>query len=168
MKHYCYYIDELLLRWWITIIFLLMDCYDIFIILTNCYVVIILMNCYYIVELLLYRWVVVVGVIILMNCYYIVELLLYRWVVIVVGVIILIHCYYCDVCAWPQLVVALVSDNFERDKKSNDMLMYTMDTLNKNYIIVVIRPSLNWMNTNLGMRIGKDEVSWRWLWELVG
>ena len=58
-------------------------------------------------------------------------------------------------------MVALVSDNFERDKKSNDMLMYTMDTLNKNYIIVVIRPSLNWMNTNLGMRIGKDEVSWR-------
>ncbi|XP_070196653.1 uncharacterized protein [Littorina saxatilis] len=57
-----------------------------------------------------------------------------------------------------KLVVALVSDNFERDKKSNDMLMYTMDTLNKDYIIVVIRPSLNWINTNLGMRIGKDEV----------
>ena len=37
-------------------------------------------------------------------------------------------------CDLMQLVVALVSDNFERDKKSNDMLMYIMDTLNKNYI----------------------------------
>lgn len=57
-----------------------------------------------------------------------------------------------------QLVVALVSDNFERDQKSNDMLMYTMDTLKKDYIIVVIRPDMAWENADLGMRIGRQEV----------
>ncbi|KAK7485956.1 hypothetical protein BaRGS_00022822 [Batillaria attramentaria] len=57
-----------------------------------------------------------------------------------------------------KVVVALVSDNFERDSKSNDMLMYTMDTLGKQYVIVVIRPSLAWQSSNLGMRIGKDEL----------
>lgn len=57
-----------------------------------------------------------------------------------------------------QLVVALVSDNFERDQKSNDMLMYTMDTLKKAYIIVVIRPDMAWENADLGMRIGRQEV----------
>ncbi|XP_076445934.1 uncharacterized protein LOC143283637 [Babylonia areolata] len=57
-----------------------------------------------------------------------------------------------------KVVVALVSDNFEQDKKSNDLLMYTMDTLNKPYVIVVIRPKLTWTNTDLGMRIGKQEI----------
>ncbi|PVD34730.1 hypothetical protein C0Q70_06007 [Pomacea canaliculata] len=57
-----------------------------------------------------------------------------------------------------KLVVALVSDNFERDQKSNDMLMYTMDTLKKAYIIVVIRPDMAWENADLGMRIGRQEV----------
>ncbi|KAL8604081.1 hypothetical protein ACOMHN_024906 [Nucella lapillus] len=56
-----------------------------------------------------------------------------------------------------KVVVALVSDNFERDKKSNDLLMYTMDTLHKPYLIVVIRPGQAWAGTDLGMRIGKQE-----------
>ena len=59
---------------------------------------------------------------------------------------------------WFQVVVALVSDNFERDKKSNDLFLYTMDELNKPYIIVVIRPNMQWTSTDLGMRIGKHEV----------
>ena len=60
--------------------------------------------------------------------------------------------------------MALVSDNFERDEKSSNLLMYTMDTLNKAYIIVVIRPNLSWTNTDLGMRIGKQEVEWYNVW----
>ncbi|XP_012936376.2 uncharacterized protein LOC106011403 [Aplysia californica] len=56
-----------------------------------------------------------------------------------------------------KIVVALVSDNFESDDKSHDLLLYTMDTLSKNYIIVVVGDSLAWQNTDLGMRIGKQE-----------
>ncbi|XP_059158979.1 uncharacterized protein LOC131942991 [Physella acuta] len=56
-----------------------------------------------------------------------------------------------------KVVVALVSDNFERDEKSHGLLMYTMDTLAKNFTIVVIGESQEWLNTDLGMRIGKQE-----------
>ncbi|XP_071087235.1 uncharacterized protein [Haliotis cracherodii] len=56
-----------------------------------------------------------------------------------------------------KVVVALVSDNFERDEMCRDMMLYTMDTLNKDYIITVIGTSLAWQNTDLGMRIGKQE-----------
>jgi hypothetical protein len=54
--------------------------------------------------------------------------------------------------------VALMSDNFEREEKINSLLMYCMDTLNKEYVIIIIRPTMAWQATNLGMRIGKDEV----------
>ncbi|KAK0062250.1 hypothetical protein Bpfe_008351, partial [Biomphalaria pfeifferi] len=56
-----------------------------------------------------------------------------------------------------KVVVALVSDNFERDEKSNAHLLYTMDTLQKDCTIVVIGESLDWQKTDLGMRIGKQE-----------
>lgn len=57
-----------------------------------------------------------------------------------------------------QVVVALLSDNFESDERSHDLLLYTMDSLGKDFVIVVIGDSLDWENTNLGMRIGKQEV----------
>lgn len=57
-----------------------------------------------------------------------------------------------------QVVVALLSDNFEQDEKSRDLLLYTMDTLVKDFVIVVIGESLKWENTDLGMRIGRQEV----------
>lgn len=57
-----------------------------------------------------------------------------------------------------QVVVALLSDNFEQDEKSRDLLLYTMDTLMKDFVIVVIGESLKWENTDLGMRIGRQEV----------
>ncbi|KAH9492683.1 hypothetical protein Btru_024553 [Bulinus truncatus] len=56
-----------------------------------------------------------------------------------------------------KVVVALVSDNFERDEKSNAHLLYTMDTLQKEVTIVVIGDNLTWQVTDLGMRIGKQE-----------
>ena len=57
-----------------------------------------------------------------------------------------------------QVVVALVSDNFESDSLSQDLLLYTMDTLNKDFVIVVFGDSMEWQNKHLGMRIGKHEV----------
>ncbi|GFN82127.1 leucine-rich repeat serine/threonine-protein kinase 1, partial [Plakobranchus ocellatus] len=56
-----------------------------------------------------------------------------------------------------KVVVALVSDNFESDTNSHDLLLYTLDTLNKDFVIIVIGDSMDWQNTDLGMRIGKHE-----------
>ncbi|KAK3777048.1 hypothetical protein RRG08_008898 [Elysia crispata] len=56
-----------------------------------------------------------------------------------------------------KVVVALVSDNFESDSLSQDLLLYTMDTLNKDFVIVVFGDSMEWQNKHLGMRIGKHE-----------
>ncbi|GFS24052.1 hypothetical protein ElyMa_006993500, partial [Elysia marginata] len=56
-----------------------------------------------------------------------------------------------------KVVVALVSDNFESDNLSHDLLLYTMDTLNKDFVIVVVGDSMDWQNKHLGMRIGKHE-----------
>ena len=54
--------------------------------------------------------------------------------------------------------MALVSDNFERDDKCCDMLWYTMNSLKKDYVIAVTGTSMAWQNTDMGMRIGKQEV----------
>ncbi|CAL1535024.1 unnamed protein product, partial [Lymnaea stagnalis] len=56
-----------------------------------------------------------------------------------------------------KVVVALVSDNFESDARSNDHVLYAIDTLHKDFCIVVIGESLEWQKTDLGMRIGKQE-----------
>lgn len=58
-----------------------------------------------------------------------------------------------------KILVALVSDNFERDQKCNDLLIYAKETLNKEVIVVVMGTSMDWLNKDLGIRIGQQEVS---------
>ena len=58
----------------------------------------------------------------------------------------------------PQMVVALLSNNFEKDTQLNEMLCYTMDTLKKDYIVVVVAENNDWEKTDLGMQIGKHQV----------
>ncbi|XP_048249171.1 uncharacterized protein LOC124124359 [Haliotis rufescens] len=57
-----------------------------------------------------------------------------------------------------KVVVALVSDNFEKDEKCRDLMLYTMNTLHKDYVILTIGGGMSWQNTDLGMRIGKQEL----------
>ncbi|XP_055958975.1 uncharacterized protein LOC130014108 [Patella vulgata] len=56
-----------------------------------------------------------------------------------------------------KVVLALISDNFERDEKCRDLLLYTIDGLTKQYVIAPIGNSLAWFKTDLGMRIGQQE-----------
>ncbi|ESO99070.1 hypothetical protein LOTGIDRAFT_173949 [Lottia gigantea] len=56
-----------------------------------------------------------------------------------------------------KVVLALVSDNFEKDERCRDLLLYAIDGLTKQYIIAPIGNRFSWQQTDLGMRIGKQE-----------
>ncbi|XP_052813517.1 uncharacterized protein LOC128240741 isoform X2 [Mya arenaria] len=56
-----------------------------------------------------------------------------------------------------KILIALVSDSFERDPKCNNLLVYAREILNKETIIIVIGNSMEWQNKDLGMKIGQQE-----------
>ena len=57
-----------------------------------------------------------------------------------------------------KVLIALVSDEFERDTKCRDMFLYAKETMNKEIITVVLGESMEWMNKDLGMKLGNQEV----------
>ena len=57
-----------------------------------------------------------------------------------------------------KVLIALVSDEFERDSKCRDLFLYAKETMNKEIIIIVLGESMEWENKDLGMKIGKQEV----------
>ena len=58
-----------------------------------------------------------------------------------------------------KILIAIMSDQFERDAKCRDIFMYAKDTLNKDSIIIVSGESMEWQNKDIGMKIGAQEVS---------
>ncbi|XP_060554389.1 uncharacterized protein LOC132715413 [Ruditapes philippinarum] len=56
-----------------------------------------------------------------------------------------------------KVLIALVSDEFERDAKCRDLFLYAKDTMNKDVITIVLGESMEWENKDLGMKIGKQE-----------
>ncbi|XP_062577173.1 uncharacterized protein LOC134239045 [Saccostrea cucullata] len=57
-----------------------------------------------------------------------------------------------------KVVVCCVSDQFERDEKCRDMFLYCKEQLFKKTAIAVIRDSLEWKNTEMGMKIGQPKM----------
>lgn len=57
-----------------------------------------------------------------------------------------------------QIVVCCISDQFEKDETCHDMFLYVANQLRKKVVVVVVRPSLAWQQTDLGMKIA-DAVS---------
>ena len=54
-----------------------------------------------------------------------------------------------------QVVVCCVSDQFEQDQKCRDMFLYIKEQLFKKFAIAVIRESMEWKSSELGMKIGQ-------------
>lgn len=62
-----------------------------------------------------------------------------------------------------QIVVCCISDQFEKDETCHDMFLYVANQLRKKVLVVVVRPSLAWQQTDLGMKIA-DAVSLHNYW----
>ncbi|KAL4230338.1 hypothetical protein ACF0H5_010721 [Mactra antiquata] len=56
-----------------------------------------------------------------------------------------------------KILLALVSDDFERDSKCRDMFLHAREVMNKDIIVVVLGESMEWQNKDLGMKIGTQE-----------
>uniref|UniRef100_K1PTH6 non-specific serine/threonine protein kinase n=1 Tax=Magallana gigas TaxID=29159 RepID=K1PTH6_MAGGI len=52
-----------------------------------------------------------------------------------------------------KIVVCCISDQFEKDETCHDMFLYVANQLRKKVLVVVVRPSLAWQQTDLGMKI---------------
>lgn len=63
-----------------------------------------------------------------------------------------------------QVVVCCVSDQFEQDEKCRDMFLYIKEQLFKKFAIAVIRESLQWKHSELGMKIGQPVSSENWIY----
>lgn len=57
-----------------------------------------------------------------------------------------------------KVVVCCVSDQFEQDEKCRDMFLYIKEQLFKKFAIAVIRESLQWKHSELGMKIGQPKM----------
>ncbi|XP_062577865.1 uncharacterized protein LOC134239727, partial [Saccostrea cucullata] len=53
-----------------------------------------------------------------------------------------------------KVVVCCMSDQFEKDETCHNMFLYITNQLRKKVLIVVVRPSMVWQETDLGMKIG--------------
>ncbi|XP_061180809.1 uncharacterized protein LOC133189455 [Saccostrea echinata] len=53
-----------------------------------------------------------------------------------------------------KVVVCCMSDQFEKDETCHNMFLYITNQLRKKILIVVVRPSMAWQETDLGMKIG--------------
>ena len=58
-----------------------------------------------------------------------------------------------------KVLLVIMSDQFERNDKCRDMLIYAKEILNKDIIVVVSGESLEWQSKDLGMKIGAQEVT---------
>ena len=57
-----------------------------------------------------------------------------------------------------KVLIAIVSDQFEKEAKCRDILIYAKETLNKDIIVVVSGESMDWQTKDMGMKIGAQEV----------
>ena len=57
-----------------------------------------------------------------------------------------------------KILIAIVSDQFEREAKCRDILIYAKETLNKEIIVIVSGESMDWQTKDMGMKIGAQEV----------
>nr|XP_022323918.1 uncharacterized protein LOC111124909 isoform X4 [Crassostrea virginica] len=57
-----------------------------------------------------------------------------------------------------KVVVCCVSDQFEQDQKCRDMFLYIKEQLFKKFAIAVIRESMEWKSSELGMKIGQPKM----------
>lgn len=61
-------------------------------------------------------------------------------------------------------MVCCVSDQFEQDEKCRDMFLYIKEQLFKKFAIAVIRESLQWKHSELGMKIGQPVSFENWIY----
>ncbi|XP_052285089.1 uncharacterized protein LOC127881358 isoform X1 [Dreissena polymorpha] len=56
-----------------------------------------------------------------------------------------------------KILIALVSDHFERDRQCVDIFLHAREAMNKATMVVVLGKSMEWEKKDLGMKIGQQE-----------
>ena len=57
-----------------------------------------------------------------------------------------------------KVLIVIMSDQFEKNAKCRDMLIYAKEILNKDILVVVSGESMEWQSKDIGMKIGAQEV----------
>ena len=69
------------------------------------------------------------------------------------------HYNYCCYFFLLQIVLVLMSTEYEKNRQCRELFLHICNVLNKPMVIAVVGDNMAWTTTDIGMLIGAQEVS---------